>query len=289
MIGLQQHNFGLLSRSPDGRFVATGIGHSATEQELYLIDLSRPVMRCLTPVGMHVTSVTWRPDSKTAAFRVAADAATKTEAGIFQIAVTGAAMPERLTTSPDNVREAPGAWSADGKLLLFTRSEGVASADIYQLTPGGTPAITPLLAGPLSESAPAVSPDGKWLAYVEAEVGKRRDVFLRPFPNVNDQRIPITSDSGSSNPAWSADGNTLFFRGAEGDVMSVAVGTGRVPSIGKPARLLSFDSSNRRATAALPPVGQRVLTRRTAGVTVTTPNEYRVVLNWTEELKRRLP
>ena len=57
--------------------------------------------------------------------------------------------------------------------------------------------------------APALSPDGRWLAYVSNESG-RAEVYVRPFPGMAG-RYPISLEGGTE-PAWSPRGGELFYR-----------------------------------------------------------------------------
>jgi len=56
---------------------------------------------------------------------------------------------------------------------------------------------------------PMVSPNGRLIAYVAPEAG-RREVFVRPISG-SAREVAVSKDGGSE-PAWSADGGTLFFR-----------------------------------------------------------------------------
>ena len=51
---------------------------------------------------------------------------------------------------------------------------------------------------------PEISPDGRWIAYESNEAGTIQ-VWVRPFPNVNDGRWQI-SLQGGTRPAWSRNG-----------------------------------------------------------------------------------
>ena len=66
-----------------------------------------------------------------------------------------------------------------------------------------------------SERDPAVSANGQWLAYSSDETGQL-DVFLRPFPNVDDAKIQVSTDGGVG-PLWSHSGGELFY--VSGDAM----------------------------------------------------------------------
>jgi Tol biopolymer transport system component len=54
-----------------------------------------------------------------------------------------------------------------------------------------------------------LSPDGRWIAY-DAREGERIEIYVRPFPNVNDARFQI-SQGGGLWPLWSRDGRELFY------------------------------------------------------------------------------
>ena len=68
----------------------------------------------------------------------------------------------------------------------------------------------PLVATPqYAEQAPALSPDGRWLAYTSNETGQN-EAFVRPFPNVDDLKVTVSSDWGIV-PLWAHSGRELFF------------------------------------------------------------------------------
>ncbi len=68
--------------------------------------------------------------------------------------------------------------------------------------------------------APALSPNGRWLAYVTDETG-RGEVYVGAFP-VAGGRQPVSLDGGSE-PVWAPDGRTLYYRDGRGDLVAVAV------------------------------------------------------------------
>ena len=87
---------------------------------------------------------------------------------------------------------------------------GRAEADIVGFRPGVDSAVVPLVATPdFLEQDPALSPDGRWLAYTSNETG-RNEVYVRPFPNVESTRVLVSTDGGS-NPLWAHSQNELFF------------------------------------------------------------------------------
>ena len=75
----------------------------------------------------------------------------------------------------------------------------------------GDSTTTPLVAaGGFEEVAPALSPDGRWLAYASNESG-RYEVYVRPFPDANAGRWQV-SRNGGNEPVWAHNGRELFYR-----------------------------------------------------------------------------
>jgi eukaryotic-like serine/threonine-protein kinase len=116
--------------------------------------------------------------------------------------------PEELVADVGrNVHEAE--WSADGAWLVVAVG-GPPSRDIMVMRLGTDSTLRPLLAEGYDELQPSISPDGRWLAYVSGETGER-EVFLRPFPEVDQGKWQI-SQGGGRSPLWSPDGRELFYR-----------------------------------------------------------------------------
>jgi hypothetical protein len=57
--------------------------------------------------------------------------------------------------------------------------------------------------------SPALSPDGRWLAYVSDESG-RAEVYVRPFPGPGGRAQ--VSNGGGTEPRWSPSGREIFYR-----------------------------------------------------------------------------
>jgi hypothetical protein len=80
---------------------------------------------------------------------------------------------------------------------------------------GGAPVVIREGTDPLDQ--PAVSPDGRWLAYVSGESG-RMEVFVEPFGRPG-RRVRVSA-SGGGQPRWRGDGGELFYVAADGWLMS---------------------------------------------------------------------
>jgi hypothetical protein len=111
-------------------------------------------------------------------------------------------------------------------------------------------------------------------------------LFIRPFPNVNDDRIPVSAGAGQA-AVWALDGKALYFRNAGNQTMFSVTTTpaGKSLNIGKPAAVVNLTGDNAFRFASMPPVNGRVLYR---AVDKSAPSsEYRVVFNWIQELAAR--
>ena len=96
-----------------------------------------------------------------------------------------------------------------------------------------------LVATSFVEAYGEVSPDGRWIAYSTNESG-RSEVYVRPFPNVDDGRWRISRDGGYG-PVWGRSTQELFFRQRQGtyELMAVAFEAEATFSPGNPAVLYS--------------------------------------------------
>jgi Tol biopolymer transport system component len=119
-------------------------------------------------------------------------------------------------TTPDSLFTAQplantGEWLKDGSGIV-TVAANLARAsgfDIAFVSKGGRGPIVPIIDDRFETRFPAVSPDGKWLAYVSNQSG-RDEVYLKPW-NSEGLVWRITA-RGATEPAWAPDGTTLFYR-----------------------------------------------------------------------------
>ena len=135
------------------------------------------------------------------------------------------------------------------------------------------------------------SPNGRYLAYTLDESG-RREVFVRPFPQVDRGRWQI-STAGGTRSAWARNGRELFYLDESNTLIAVPVQTsGATFSAGKPAKV--FDA---KYSTPLPPRsydvspdGKRFLMLKdsAAGDPNATPLRMVLVEHWFEALKQRV-
>jgi serine/threonine-protein kinase len=133
---------------------------------------------------------------------------------LWWIAADGSARPESLLVAAGT--RFAGTVTPDGRGVVFQALSGDPSG-IRSLMFDSAPAARTIIPAAFNESAPALSPDGQWLAYQSDEAG-RMEVYVRPYPGPGG-RVSV-SVVGGVEPAWSRDGRELFYRTA--DTMMVA-------------------------------------------------------------------
>lgn len=103
-------------------------------------------------------------------------------------------------------------WTPDGRTFLYHLNSSGTSNDIYAVRIDS--AISrPYLQTAADEHSPAVSPDGRWIAYTSNE-SAREEVYVRSFPSPG-EKWQVSID-GRTEPKWSPDGRELFYRSATG-------------------------------------------------------------------------
>ncbi|MGH7554725.1 MAG: TolB family protein, partial [Longimicrobiales bacterium] len=125
------------------------------------------------------------------------------------------------TGQADVLYETPGMWPGDThfgpgdihfgrQFNAVTRSSSAGVSHDIWIVPADSPqSARPFLDSRAEEFSPRISPDGKVLAYVSDETG-RREVYVTPLPGPG-ARIQVSNDGGEE-PMWSPLGNELFYR-----------------------------------------------------------------------------
>jgi serine/threonine-protein kinase len=252
---------GGLDLSPDGERLAIAVRASGSD-DIWVKELDRGPMTRLTFEGSNVRP-TWSRDGRS----------------VMYISGVGGGSPELLrrradgTSSADTLIAATRAvWevrpTADSTLLLV-RLGIPPTRDIY-LYDRGTPGdsgLTRLIADDgFEETAPAFSPDGRWLAYTTNESG-RYEVYVRPFPEVNAGRWQVSRDGGSE-PQWAHSGRELFYRSGRGQLIAASVQTGENFSVGEQRALFPVEGllgSTAHAQYDVSPDDQRFVFTRIVG------------------------
>ena len=109
----------------------------------------------------------------------------------------------------------------DGEWLAYRRGMESRQRDVYaRALAAGQEESIPLIDTGFDEVAPALSPDGRWLAYSSNADGSW-EVYVRPFPLASEQwRV---SRIGGRGPVWAKDGTELFYRNGADSMVAVPV------------------------------------------------------------------
>ncbi len=227
----------------------------------------------------------WTPDGQRVCYDSGSD--------VFCQAADGRAEAQAVF-QVDGLRNTRPFSPVDGtRMVLETR--GPQTGDDISIATIGPPVETrPLLNTVHAEAAPAISPDGRWLAYQSDESG-RAEVYVRPFPAV-DQGLWTISTGGGTEPRWAPDGRELFFTARSGGwatpgvLMSVPVGPGSTFVAGQPTAVLKIPAGASQAYDVAPD-GRFLFhfQRSSRPAEEALRQQIIVAQNWTEELKRLVP
>ena len=143
----------------------------------------------------------------------------------------------------------------------------------------------PLVATDSDENVARLSPDGRWLAY-ESNASGQFEIYVRPFPNVDDGRW-LVSRGGGRRPVWAQAVDELFYMAPGARLMSVRVDTEPSFNPGSATELFSgyFDLFH-GSTYDVAPDGQRFLMIKDAE---SSDDAFVLVHNWFTELERLVP
>jgi Tol biopolymer transport system component len=219
--------------SPDGTRLAVG-RNTESGDDIWVKQLpAGPALRVTFDSGAEFRP-RWMPDGRSVVFGSVRDSAR----GLHRRNADGTGTDQLLLAG--DIYEA--AVSRDGRWLVARAGGQIGAAgarDIGIMRLGTDTALTPLLATQYDESEVALSPDGRWLAYVSDETG-RPEVFLRPFPEVDDAKFQV-SLNGAQSPLWSRDGTELFYLGLDRTLTAVAVAPRPDPKLGERRALFKLD------------------------------------------------
>ena len=241
---------------------------------MWVLDLAQRTWSRLTTDGISNRPV-WTPDGRRLVYSSNDD--------LWWIAADGSGRPESLLVANGN--RFAGSVSPDGRAVVFQESSSDRSG-IRSLVFDSAPASRQVLPGGFGESAPALSPDGKWLAYMSNESGQP-EVYVRPFPDVGSAKWQV-SLSGGFTPVWAHNGRELFYLDATRSMVAVTVQPGPTFTVvGQrvlfPATAYSFAGGY--PTYDVTPDDKRFVMIRSVAPSAET--EMVLVQHWAEDLKRR--
>ena len=173
--------------------------------DVWTADVARGGLSILTPDPAADRRPLWTPDGDRVVFLSDREGSE----GLFWKAADSRGAVEPLLTVEDAQELDPSSWSPDGSELIFDYLAPNTARDIGVLSMEGERLWQPLLNSAANEWSPALSRDGRWIAYASDETGQN-EVYVERFPDLgNREQI---STGGGLDPVWSADGSELFYR-----------------------------------------------------------------------------
>jgi eukaryotic-like serine/threonine-protein kinase len=229
--------------SPDGRQVAIVRGTGGIAGEIWLVPAEGGVPRRLVdePSSIASDSPTFTPDG-----RGIVHSSTRGGASNIWFAPLAPGKPVRLTTGPgpDN----SPSIAADGS-LAFINSRWRSTLEAHSLATGATRTLAthiPFI------WAPAISPDGKEIAFTRGEADGTWHLWIMPFEGGEPRRLTATA-AGEVYPRWTPDGRSVLFT-----TWSAPRRVGTIGVDGAPPVLLAFGADGDAGYADPSPDGRRV-------------------------------
>jgi Tol biopolymer transport system component len=272
--------------SPDGKNIL--ITRVQEQSSLWIYGLERGTINRFSDNELSAFWGIWSPDCKNIILNTTLPG--DTYSNIFRKRSDGSGTMDRLTTN-NYFHQLPQCWSADGKYLIYTELVNPKTGfDIWLLPMERDSAPRPFLNSELNEGLPAMSPDGRWLAYVTGNAGQE-EVFVCSFPGK--ENILQISIMGGTEPLWAPDGKEIYYRDrAAKNLMGVSFIAEPELRVGKPAIVFPGNYATTGSLAGrdydISPDGKRFLMIE-YGEEKSTVTQINIVLNWYEELKKLVP
>jgi serine/threonine-protein kinase len=269
--------------SPDGRSVVAAVARD-DERNIFVRQLSGGPWRRVSFETGDKQRPDWVPGRNAVSYLADESQLGDSALDARVASAVGSGSAETVLDLSMSVQEAT--WSPDGEWLVYRVGPGAQTQqrDIYAINGRGTGDTIPLANSRFDEHSPAVSPDGRWLAYVSSESG-RPEVFVRPFPDIDQGKWVVSADGGNE-PAWSPAGGELFYRSGNNVLIAAQYVDDPVFAVVGRTPLFStdeFSSDPVHTDYAVDSRGQRFLVARVADEGGT----FVLVQNWFQELLSR--
>ena len=182
--------------SPDGRRVSLDVIETSGRDVWVLEPSSGTLTRATFDNDGH--DALWAPDGRSLVYVATRDG----RAVLLRSRLDGAA-GEPVTSGAVST---PGGWLPDGRVIAVSAGDqGFAGWNIVADSAG---TLRPYVATGFVEGWPALSPDGRWLAYA-SDASRRLEVYVQPAAGGPPVQISV---NGGTEPVWSAGGDELFYR-----------------------------------------------------------------------------
>ena len=262
--------------SPDGKRIVVEVDTPGGARDIWVYEIGSARPLRLTFDGRSSDPV-WSPDGKRVAFAVVDSAGSAVH--VFTIPSDGGGSRELLVGGPGS--QWPDEWTRDGRTFVYDELPVGGPMRVAAVT-GGVKRV--LVSSPeYTARLATVSPDGRLIAYTSSETN-RIEVYVRQLAEGATGRWEV-STSGGSQPVWSRDGKTLYYRDGQSIIAASISAEGSSISI-KGQRVFAPDRYTLENTLNFGemPDGRHLLMLATSGDAAS----FAVQLNWLEGVKAGL-
>ena len=276
---LETGDYGNPVLSPEGSRLALRINTNGLS-DIWVADLIRNTRTRITFGPGSSTFPTWTPDGRSLVY---AYGAAGSPATLLRKNADGTGSAETLLEAP-GTSQIPSCVSSDARYVVYMRQEGNSKTgwDIFALPTFGDKKPFPVVQTQFAEIAPALSPNGKWLAYANNESGAY-EVYIQPFPGGPGKWQ--VSTGGGNRPEWRRDGKELYFL-QDKQLMAVDVSeSGGSVQLGTPHALFKAAMViNATGPYSVAADGKKFVVNE--AVLQASPEPLTLVTNWTADLKK---
>jgi serine/threonine-protein kinase len=282
-ISKQADNYWGPRLSPDGKRLALNVVDVGSS--IWVVDPARGTRMLLKSGTSSQFTPLWTSDSRHLVYGATRNGVQ----GFYRKAADGTGEEEHLVTVEGGVWLNATSWTQDKKTFLFDMIHPDQTSGIGEVSLDGTPSWTPLIdADGVSEWGAALSPNGQLIAY-SSNANRTDQVYVARYPGLGDREVV----SIGTEPWWAPDGRTLYYRSPPADVSMVTIDPGPPFSQGIPQRVLTFpylsDWKRQRSYDVRDGRFVMVADQAVAEIDAKPAPRLILVLNWIEELKRRVP
>jgi len=235
--------------SPDGRWIALSM-----RGDIWKVPAAGGEAVALTQGPRYHFEPAWSPDGKRLALTIDID-------GNLDIGIVSAdgGDVQRLTT--DAGVDVEPTWSPDGRSIYYVSGRGERGFHIFRhdLESGKDEQVA-------SGIQPAISPDGKLLAYVDRVNGKLGSggLWVKPLPDGEPRLVQYEETEYRMKPVWTPDGTALYYVSDEAGSNDVML----VDARGGNPQQITADAGDEYAPSPSPDGSRFAFVSNRAGATV---------------------
>ena len=283
----RRHFEGDMEISTDGRRLGISICNDAGLYDIWIAEMDRRrLSRFVHEPGRDCEPQYWTPDGESLLYQC-----VTTDGGdLYLRHVDGTSEPRRLVSWPSSESYWAHAFLPDGTLVLNHDHDGTQDLTLVSLETEGDETDPPAM---WLENAwnPEISPDGRWVAY-QSDASGRSEVYLRALAEDHSlgREVPVTT-TGADGAWWYPDHKRSPLRlrfWSKDNAWAVEITTDGGLDISDPERVAHHGRELLAKISQVDdlPDGRWLAVLKDENEAL--PDQLHVVLNWSEELKRRL-